>query len=273
MLLEWGRFVTAVKLNRGLKESNYDQMYAYLKQHEVYANENKIMLERFTQHTVDPLALMSNVSPQHYFSQLSTTPPSTHAPLVTHQPHFTDNTQLDSGLSPTDNLIENLTNNLPYTPNHTKLTFLKLTINSELHQIQGTKPQFKTAGLLFRMFRVDRTEENGAVLDEEKLLFIVGGQDNVVDKDVDEPPVQNSALNVDNVFQADDCDAFDSDVDEASTTQTMFMENLSSAYPIYDEAISSYDSEILSEYVKENADLVVQNNVSYVPNDVLNARS
>nr|GEW92375.1 integrase, catalytic region, zinc finger, CCHC-type, peptidase aspartic, catalytic [Tanacetum cinerariifolium] len=28
------RFVTALKLNRGLKESNYDQMYAYLKQHE-----------------------------------------------------------------------------------------------------------------------------------------------------------------------------------------------------------------------------------------------
>ncbi|GJR30086.1 hypothetical protein Tco_1106318 [Tanacetum coccineum] len=45
MLLEWGRFVTAVKLNRGLKESNYDQLYAYLKQHESHANENKMMLE------------------------------------------------------------------------------------------------------------------------------------------------------------------------------------------------------------------------------------
>ncbi|GKC63171.1 hypothetical protein Tco_1095769 [Tanacetum coccineum] len=45
MLPEWGRFVTAVKLNRGLKESNYDQLYAYLKQHEAHANENKMMLE------------------------------------------------------------------------------------------------------------------------------------------------------------------------------------------------------------------------------------
>ncbi|GKB82463.1 hypothetical protein Tco_0949358 [Tanacetum coccineum] len=34
----------------------------------------------------------------------------------------------------------------------------------------------------------------------------------------------NLALNVDNVFQADDCDAYDSDVDEAPTAQTMFME-------------------------------------------------
>ncbi|GJY06408.1 hypothetical protein Tco_0373462 [Tanacetum coccineum] len=64
MLPEWGRFVTAVKLNRGLRDSNYDQLYAYLKQHEAHANENKMLLDRFTQHTVDPLALMSNVAPQ-----------------------------------------------------------------------------------------------------------------------------------------------------------------------------------------------------------------
>nr|GEZ16172.1 hypothetical protein [Tanacetum cinerariifolium] len=47
---------------RGLRDSNYDQLYAYLKQHKAHANENKLMLDRFTQHTVDPLALMSNVS-------------------------------------------------------------------------------------------------------------------------------------------------------------------------------------------------------------------
>nr|GFA82032.1 integrase, catalytic region, zinc finger, CCHC-type, peptidase aspartic, catalytic [Tanacetum cinerariifolium]GFA86923.1 integrase, catalytic region, zinc finger, CCHC-type, peptidase aspartic, catalytic [Tanacetum cinerariifolium] len=55
------------------------------------------------------------------------------------------------------------------------------------------------------------------------------------------------ALNVDNVFQAKDCDAFDSDVDESPTAQTMFMANLSSADPITDEAGPSYDSDILSE--------------------------
>ncbi|GKE20497.1 hypothetical protein Tco_1432009 [Tanacetum coccineum] len=46
MLPEWSRFITEVKLNRGLKESNFDQLYAYLKQHEVHANENRIMMER-----------------------------------------------------------------------------------------------------------------------------------------------------------------------------------------------------------------------------------
>nr|GEW54267.1 uncharacterized mitochondrial protein AtMg00810-like [Tanacetum cinerariifolium] len=55
------------------------------------------------------------------------------------------------------------------------------------------------------------------------------------------------ALNMDNVFQADDCNAFDSNVDEAPSTQTMFMANLSSADPVYDEVGPSYDSNILSE--------------------------
>nr|GFB51787.1 hypothetical protein [Tanacetum cinerariifolium] len=64
MLPEWGRFMTAVKLNRGLRDSNYDELYAYLKQHETHANENKMMFERFSQHKVDPLALLSNVSNQ-----------------------------------------------------------------------------------------------------------------------------------------------------------------------------------------------------------------
>nr|GEW11278.1 ribonuclease H-like domain-containing protein [Tanacetum cinerariifolium] len=140
-------------------------------------------------------------------------------------------------------------------------------------------------GLSFRMFRIDRIEnggtmhgvqvqlvieelrtelgmliqvkqgrlspttatENGVALDEERLLFIAGGQDNAVDEDVDEQHVQDLALNVDNVFQADECDAFDSDVDEAPTTQTVFMANLSSVDPVYDKVGPSYDSNILYE--------------------------
>ncbi|GJS25184.1 hypothetical protein Tco_0453816 [Tanacetum coccineum] len=72
------------------------------------------------------------------------------------------------------------------------------------------------------------------------------GQDSNFDNDVDAPPVQDLALNVDNIFQADQCDAFDYDVDESPTAQTMFMANLSSADPIYNEVGPSYDSNILS---------------------------
>nr|GEW44850.1 retrovirus-related Pol polyprotein from transposon TNT 1-94 [Tanacetum cinerariifolium] len=50
-----------------------------------------------------------------------------------------------------------------------------------------------------------QAQENEVALDEEQLLFIAGGQDNV-DDDVDEQPIQNLALNMDNVFQAYECD-------------------------------------------------------------------
>nr|GEV39383.1 integrase, catalytic region, zinc finger, CCHC-type, peptidase aspartic, catalytic [Tanacetum cinerariifolium] len=76
-----------------------------------------------------------------------------------------------------------------------------------------------------------------------------------------------SVITNDNVYQADECDALDSNVDEDPTAQTMFMANLSSAYPVYDEAGPLYDSNILSEYVKDNVEPVVQSNVSSVPDD------
>ncbi|GKF18423.1 hypothetical protein Tco_0063341, partial [Tanacetum coccineum] len=65
------------------------------------------------------------------------------------------------------------------------------------------------------------------------------------DDDVDDPTKKDLALNVDHIFEADQCDAFDSDVDEAPNIQTMFMTmfmvNLSSEDPIYDEVGPSYD--------------------------------
>nr|GEW72054.1 hypothetical protein [Tanacetum cinerariifolium] len=98
----------------------------------------------------------------------------------------------------------------------------------------------------------------------------------------DEVPVQALPLNKDNIFQANQCDVFDSDVDEAPTSQTMFMTNLSLVDLIYDEVGPSYDSYIISEvqdhdnyldnvgdYHKDNALQVVKSNVSSVPNDAL----
>ncbi|GJW77595.1 hypothetical protein Tco_0139277 [Tanacetum coccineum] len=129
MLPEWGRLVTVVKLNRGLKTSNYDQLYAYLKQHETHANENKIMLERYTQHAIDPLAFVSNVFLQQYPTQSSVIPQSAYVPPITNQSQFADNTHLDSGLTPTDDLIENLTKTVD------KLTLLMMMWISHRYKI------------------------------------------------------------------------------------------------------------------------------------------
>nr|GEU97017.1 hypothetical protein [Tanacetum cinerariifolium] len=203
MLPEWGGFVTAVKLNRRLRDSNYDQLYAYLKQHEAHANENKMMLDRFTQQIVDPLALMNQAIVQ------------------------------DGRV-----VVQN--------------------VQGRQNRGQGTNPRgggaagYGGAQNRVRNANPDKmllmqAQENGVASDEEQLLFLAGGQDNAIDEDVDEQPIQDLALNVDNVFQADDCDAFDYDVDEAPTAQTMFMANLSSVDLVYDEAGPLYDSDILSE--------------------------
>nr|GEV02783.1 reverse transcriptase domain-containing protein [Tanacetum cinerariifolium] len=230
------------------------------------------------------LIVFKEVPNSYYSSQSSTTLPSTHVPLVTYQLHFIDNTQLDSGLFPMDNLNENLTNTLALLTQSYK-TYLPQTNNQLItssntrnqatvqdgrvvvQSVQGQQNRGQgnnargtgAAGNGGAQNRVGNAnpgqarqikcynynaQENGVVLDEEQLLFIAGGQDNVVDEDVDELSVQNLSL------------------------KTMFMANLSSTDPVYDEAGPSYDSNILSEYVKDNAEPVVQNNVSSVPNDV-----
>ncbi|GJV07614.1 integrase, catalytic region, zinc finger, CCHC-type containing protein [Tanacetum coccineum] len=61
---EWSKFVTDVKLVKDLHTSNFDQLYAYLEQHEIYANEVRIMHEC----NQDPLSFVSNqqMTPPHF---------------------------------------------------------------------------------------------------------------------------------------------------------------------------------------------------------------
>nr|GEU78471.1 Gag-Pol polyprotein [Tanacetum cinerariifolium] len=254
MLPEWCRFVTAVKLNKGLRDSNYDQLYAYLKQHKTHAKENKMMLECFSQHTVDPLALMANVSHLQNYSPSSSTLTSTYVP-----PHLADNAHLDLSFSPTDNLIENLTNTLALLTQSYK-TFLPQTNNQlrtssntrnqaivqdgrvVVQNVQGrqnrgqgmnpqggghiarncTQPKHPQNSEYYKdKMLLMQAQENRVALDAEQLLFLAGGHDNAIDDDVDDQ--------------------------SAPTAQTMFMANLSSADPVTDEAGPSYDSDILSE--------------------------
>ncbi|GKB91878.1 hypothetical protein Tco_0964150 [Tanacetum coccineum] len=61
---EWSKFVTDVKLVKDFHTSNFDQLHAYLEQHELHANEVRIMRE----HNQDPLAFVANqeITPPHF---------------------------------------------------------------------------------------------------------------------------------------------------------------------------------------------------------------
>nr|GEX41006.1 hypothetical protein [Tanacetum cinerariifolium] len=101
MLPEWGRFMTA---------------------------ENKMMLERFSQPTVDALALMSNVSNPHHYSPSSSASSSIQVP----QP-------LAYSSSSAKDLIENLTNTLALLTQSYK-TFLPQT-NNQLRTSSNARNQ------------------------------------------------------------------------------------------------------------------------------------
>ncbi|GKC56330.1 hypothetical protein Tco_1083928, partial [Tanacetum coccineum] len=61
---KWSKFVTDVKLVKDLHTTNFDQLHAYLEQHELHANEVRLLYER----NQDPLAFVANqqMTPPHF---------------------------------------------------------------------------------------------------------------------------------------------------------------------------------------------------------------
>ncbi|GKC05145.1 hypothetical protein Tco_0996755, partial [Tanacetum coccineum] len=232
MTPEWDRFVTAVKLNKGLKETNHEQLYAYLKQHEKHVAYDRQINDRFNPTTNDPLALVSHVQPHtqisHVQSHLHLAPSSSIQPLHVHpslNPYSVENSQLDSGYTQTDQIIEHLSNQVALLAQQFRATLLQT--NNQLRTSSNTHNQ--------------ATVQDGRVVA------------NTYDADVDDQPVQDLAQNDPNIFQVDDCDAFDSDVDDEPTAQTIFMANLSSAVSSLQQAGPS-NASILSEVLNlENA--------------------
>ncbi|GJX00527.1 retrovirus-related pol polyprotein from transposon TNT 1-94 [Tanacetum coccineum] len=287
---EWDRFVTAVKLNKGLKETNHEQLYAYLKQHEKHAAQDRLIIERITPATNDQLAFVSTVQPHAQSSHVQSHqyPSSSTNPQSLQYPQFPETSQIDFGYIQTNEILDNLTKQmallaqsfratLPQTNNQLRTssnTRNQATIQVGrvvIQNVQGrenhnqnqryfargngaagnkgvqnragnanagqgkpvkcyncngighiarncTQPKRPQNSNYFKdKMLLMQAQENGEVLDEEQLLFLAGEQANTFDADVYNQPVQDLALNEDNIFQADKCDAFDLDVDDEPT--------------------------------------------------------
>ncbi|GJZ44468.1 retrovirus-related pol polyprotein from transposon TNT 1-94 [Tanacetum coccineum] len=238
---EWSKFVTDVKLVKDLHTTNFDQLYAYLEQHEIHANEVRLMRER----NQDPLALVANhqMTPPHFNTYQSSY----------NNPQF-NNTFHHLSLINMDQLI-------PY--NIIQLLIHPHNMQSLIHQhrtranTSGTggnysgqqrivkcfncqgeghmarqcpKPKRKKDATWFReKFLLVEAQGNGKVLTEEELKFLA-------DPGIAEGPVTQSVITHNAAYQADDLDAYDFNCDEISTAKAVLMANL-----------SSYGSDVLFE--------------------------
>ncbi|GKD84485.1 retrovirus-related pol polyprotein from transposon TNT 1-94 [Tanacetum coccineum] len=256
--------------------------------------------DRITPTTNDQLAFVSTVQPyaqsshvqSHQYPSSSAAPQSPHIQSLQH-PQFPETSQIDSGHTQTDEILDNLTKQMAHLAQSFRATLPQ--INNQLRTSSNTRNQAtiqdgrvvvqNVQGRQNQRYfaRGNGTAGNGGaqnragnanagqgkpikcyncnglghiarkLLDEEELLFLAGKQANTFDADVDNQPVQYLALNEDNIFQADECDAFDSDVDDEPTAQSIFMANLSSAKPANLQAGPS-NASILSEvHILENA--------------------
>ncbi|GJR23363.1 hypothetical protein Tco_0971890 [Tanacetum coccineum] len=270
---------------------------------EWHAAQDRLIIERITPTTNDQLVFVSTVQPYAQSSHVQSHQyplshvkshqyPSSSAALQSphiHQQHpqFPETSQINSGHTQTDEILENLTKQiallaqsfratLPRTNNQLRTssnTRNQATIQDGrimVQNVQGRQNQRSRKTDQDKMLLM-QAQENGAVLDEEELLFLAGERANTFDADMDNQPVQDLALNKDNIFQADECDAFDSDVDDEQTAQSIFMANLSSGASQSTSCVTNQDRhEIHNEVQQANvidSTTIDMGNSNVIPNE------
>ncbi|GJW83341.1 retrovirus-related pol polyprotein from transposon TNT 1-94 [Tanacetum coccineum] len=187
---EWSKFMTDVKLVKDLHTTNFDQLHAYLKQHELHANEVRIILPVFKQGD-DPIDSIKKM-----MSFLST--------VVTSLFPSTNNEQRNSS-SPRQ----------------------QATIHDgwvTIQPLRGRQNSYAvgTSGIIVNTSGTGGNYlGNGKVLNEEELEFLA-------DPGIAEGPVTQSVITHTAAYQADNVDAYDSDRDKISTAKAILMANLSS---------------------------------------------
>ncbi|GKE30013.1 hypothetical protein Tco_1445397, partial [Tanacetum coccineum] len=213
---EWSKFVTDVKLAKSLYTTNYDQLYAYLSQHERHANEVRSLIypppQQFTQVYAAPIHHQhhhTTVNPQQHL----VSPPPFISPLVTQQSQAKF-PQLDSSLvvpmfQQGEDLIECINKAmaflsvvaLRFPPSNNQLRTSSNPRNQStiqdgrvtlVNQELGSVITVKKKGI----WRNTEAQEAGQILDEEQLAFLA-------DPDISEAPFAQQIIPQNSSFQTD----------------------------------------------------------------------
>ncbi|GJT08197.1 hypothetical protein Tco_0842659 [Tanacetum coccineum] len=226
---EWSKIVTDVKLVRDLHTTKFDQLHAYLEQHELHANEVHIMCER----NQDLLALVIDSGlAVPVFKQRDE-----HIDAINKMMSFLT-TVVTSHFPSTNNQLRNSSNPKQQATTHDGRVTVQpvqgrqnsFTTREGHTARQCLKPKRKRDATWFRdIVLLVEAQGYGKVLNEEELTFLA-------DPKVAEGPVTQTVITYNAVYQADDLDAYDSYYDDISTAKAVLMANL-----------SSFGSDVLSE--------------------------
>ncbi|GJZ54801.1 retrovirus-related pol polyprotein from transposon TNT 1-94 [Tanacetum coccineum] len=266
---EWSKFVTDVKLVKDLHTTNFDQLHAYLQQHELHANEVRLMRE--CNH--DPLALVDNhqQTPSHFHTYQSSynNPTFQQQYSPSQSPQYVSNSGLNvpvfkKGDDPIDAINKMMSFLSTVVASHFPSTNNQLRNSSNPRQQARTRATTSGTGMrgsgqqrIVKCFNCQReghmarqckepkrkrdaswfrdkvllveAQGNGKVLNEEELEFLA-------DPGIAEGPVTQTVITNNAAYQADDLDAYDSDCDDFTTAKVALMANL-----------SRYGSDVLSE--------------------------
>ncbi|GJU07373.1 integrase, catalytic region, zinc finger, CCHC-type containing protein [Tanacetum coccineum] len=280
---EWSKFVTDVKLAKSLYTTNYDQLYAYLSQHERHANEVRITRKRYP----DPLAFVANSptlynpsqSPQHSGS-LMYPPPQQFTPVyeapIHHQYYHTL-------VNPQQHLVSTPTFISSSVIQQSQVEFLQLDFSLAVPMFQQREDPIECINKVMtflsavasrfppsnNQLRTSSNPKNQATIQDGRVTGnFAAGQPRVVKcyncqeeghmarqyRWFSEAPVAQQTIPQNLAFQSDDLDAYDSDCDDLSSAKAVLMANLSSCDP---EVLSevpysdSYPNDMINQDVKK----------------------
>ncbi|GJR95018.1 hypothetical protein Tco_0267192 [Tanacetum coccineum] len=263
------KFVTDVKLAKSLYTTNYDQLYAYLSQHERHANEVRITRERYP----NPLALVANSptlynlsqSPQHSSSSMYL-PPQQFIPVyaapIHHQHHHTP-------VNPQQHSVSYQPFISPSVTQQTQVEFPQLDSSLVVPMFQQGEDPIECINKAMEFFsavasrfppsnnqlRTSSNPRNQSTIQDGRVTVqqVQGRQtqsytgEGHMARQCTQPKRQRNAawfkekLMLAEAWEAD-LDAYDSDCDDLSSAKAVLMENLSSC-----------DHEVLSEVPYSNS--------------------